>query len=139
MMKTPKGSTSIKITPKNEVGQHLLSRVSYSTLPIKQTSGTILVLPKTDSNKYQKNCYFTAIDQKLINIYLDSSRSFHFTQFMTYGRLKKHSYKHSIEEYISYLKLRNTRTLFNKLYKIDYRNRKKMDKLVESVIQSLDI
>ncbi len=137
-MKTPKGSTSIRIKTKHDTGEHILSRVSYSAFPIEQSLGTKLILPKTDSSKYQPHCYFTAFDQSQINRYLDALRAFHFTNYMVNGSYNNIPRNRLIKNYISILRLKNTRALVNKLHKNDYRWRKKVKETFLSSMQSYD-
>lgn len=126
----------VQIFRNNEIGKYICSRIRYSNLPVRQSSGTIIHLPKTtleSGNSYY--LYFTVEDQKKINDFIASSFSIYFRSYMLIGDEYNIQKKILIEALIDELNLHNNETIYENLKKSDYRNRKKIKKFVLKTVE----
>lgn len=133
-----KKSGPITISRTNEIGKYICSRIRYSNLPVRQSSGTILHLPKTtleSGSRYY--LYFTVEDQKKINDFLQSEFNLFFRSYMLIGDEYKIQKKLLIEGFINLHNLQNSETVYENLKKSDYRNRKKMAEFVQKAVQTI--
>jgi len=130
----------IPISRANEIGKYICSRIRYSNLPVRQSSGTTLILPRTtleSGDRYY--LYFTVEDQKKINDFLLSEFNLFFRSYMLIGDQHRIQKKTLIEAFITAYNLENNETVYESLKKSDYRNRKKMIEFIQKSIQSIVI
>ncbi|MFK5856583.1 MAG: hypothetical protein QM503_10660 [Bacteroidota bacterium] len=128
----------IQITRSNEIGKYICSRLRYSNLPVRQSSGIIIHLPYytlESGNSYY--LYFTVEDQKKINDFLASEFNRFFRNYMLIGAEYNIQKKILLEAFIADLNLQNNSTVYQNLKKSDYRNRKKMTEFVKKAVQSV--
>jgi len=128
-------SGEIKISRTHDIGKYICSRVRYSNLPVRQSSGITLILPKTTLESGANYfLYFSVEDQKKINDFLDAEFNCFFKRFMLVGDqfdIKKITLINTI---ITKMDLLNDDKIFQNLTKSDYRERKKvMDFLLKTV------
>lgn len=129
---------SIFISRKSEIGKYICSRVRYSNLPVKQSSGTWLDIPyATSKSKDIYYLYFSVEDQKRINDYLEAMFNIFFREVMLEGREKGIKYISVLESYMEGIKLTDDNKIYERLKKFDYRNRKKAFDFIEEMIQLL--
>ncbi len=128
----------IQISRTSEIGKYICSRIRYSNLPVSQSSGTLLHIPKRtleSANSYY--IYFTVEDQKKINDFITSEFTRFFRNYMLIGAEYNIQKKILLEAFISDLNLQNNGTVYQNLKKSDYRNRKKMQQFVIKSVQSV--
>ena len=131
---------SIEINRKTEIGKYICSRVRYSNLPVNQSSGTLLLLPKrTLESKSSFYLYYTVEDQKKINDYLEAMFNIFFREVMLEGREQGIKFTMILEAYITAIKLRDDNKIYGRLKKFDWRNRKKATFFIENIIQLVDL
>ncbi len=129
---------SIEINRKTEIGKYICSRVRYSNLPVKQSSGIWLDIPYTTSkSKDIYYLYYSVEDQKKINDYLEAMFNIFFREVMVEGREQGIKYISVLESYMQGIKLSDDNKIYERLKKFDYRNRKKAFDFIEEIIQLL--
>lgn len=139
-MKSPHNSDSIKINGKIKPGKYILSRLRFSNIPVSQSSGTELILPKTNNNKWVKYfCYFSVDDQIQINYYIEALLDLALGRYMLKGNKLHIPNKHLLERYIYLTKQANSPSIFDQLLKSDYRSRKYSDEILTFDLQSIDL
>lgn len=133
-----KRSGAIQISRNNEIGKYICSHVRYSNLPVRQSSGIILILPRTtlESGK-SYYLYFTVEDQKKINDFLSSQFILYFRSFMLVGGEMNIPKFKLLEGFITKYNLQDNDTIYDNLKKSDYRNRKKITEFIQKSVQSI--
>ncbi len=121
----------ITISRTNESGKYICSRVRYSNMPVRQSSGITLILPKTTletANSYF--IYFSVEDQKKINDFLEAAFYLFFHRCMlTSDQLEIKKCK-QIERIVTNLNMLNNDKIFQNLKKSDYRERKRIEDFI---------
>ena len=121
----------IIINRTNEIGKYICSRVRYSNLPVRQSSGVKLSLPSTTlKSAHNYFTYFSVEDQKKINDFLEAEFYRFFHRFMLTGDQFDIKKTKLIESFIMKLNLLNDDKIFENLKKSDYRERKKIEKFM---------
>jgi len=99
-----KENNALKISTTKDVGKFLVSRVSYSDIPVLKENNKNLVpivLPKNAFISCEKKfCYYTKEDTEKINYELEATFNIDFDRFYLEGQKLKMNQKEIISSYI---------------------------------------
>ena len=116
---------TINILRTNPIGKYICSRINFSNIPVKQSSGTFLDIPYTSCHsKDIYYLYFTIEDQIRINDLIYSLFVIHFREIMMEGREMGLSLHNIVTGFIIDLKLHDDSFVYDRLMKQNYRNRR---------------
>ncbi len=137
---TNKYAPKIKISLTEIHGAFLYSRIKTSSVPITQTSGSVLTIPIIPEIKHQAFfLYFTYEDHLQINRYLYTSYQLFFLKYFANGKLFNQPTNEIIISFISKMKLTNSPSLYDKLKKFEYRQRQKAILFYENADYDIDL
>lgn len=126
----------------HDIGKQIYSHILTADLPQKQLSGLYpvpFVIPITKSNRYvlvSRFLYTSRWGEEKIRDYIESDFNQRMRILFEAGYRKNYSQKQIIEAILQAYNIKNTALNYEAVKKSDYRNQKKMRKLVYDDIQS---
>ncbi len=136
--RVPKTRSKIKLNLNTPSGAWIYSKIKYSDIPVIQSSGIYLIVPPNNYlNIHRHFLYFSVDDQIQINRFLKASFQTYFLNYFVVCRMEKMSNHNIITSFIKLLKLNKSPSVFEKLLKMEYRERQRILKNIP--ISFLDI
>jgi hypothetical protein len=126
------------ISSTKDIGKYLISRVSYSDIPVKKIPGSIRIkLPKTANTTGQnKYLYYTKEDVEKINFELDATFSIDFDRYYLQGLKLNLKQKEILSSYILSRNLISAEgdieTLKKRKYREEMKNLQKMTRFLKN-------
>jgi hypothetical protein len=130
LFKCPEGPVTVKALP--EIGRFIHSQAILSNNP-KQSHGHQFItirIPLAETKKENYFVYFDEYATQKINKAISFSFTLDFRQFCIAGRERGIRYNFIVNAFISLLNLKNSKDLYERLLKKDYRNRLEISKFL---------
>ena len=127
----------------HDIGKQIYSHILTSDLPRKQLPGlhpTLFIIPVTKSNRYilgSRFLYISRWGEEKIQDYIESDFNQRMRILFEAGYRKNYSQKQIIEAILQAYNIKNTSLNYEAVKKSDYRNQKKIRRLVFDDLQSI--
>lgn len=124
-----------------DIGKHIYSHILTSDMPVKQfppANPVTFVIPVTGSNRYALESRFLYISkwgEEKIKDYLESEFNHRMRILFEAGYRKRYTQKQIIEAILQAYNIRHTAVNYEAVKKSDYRNAKKIRKIIINDLQ----
>lgn len=128
----------------HDIGKHIYSHVSVSDLPVKaniMTDAVTFIIPITAANRYalvSRFLYVSRWGEEKIKDYIETEFNQRMRLLFESGYRKKYTQKEIIEAILDAYNIKNTSISYEAIKKSDYRNKKKIRRIVFEDIKNID-
>lgn len=132
---------AVVLSTANDIGKYISSMVTIKDRPPKKVemeNPITLILPIQEENHYiltHNFLYIPKWKEKMIQDYLESSWKIRVREYFIVGYEKGFSQDKIISAFLLAYNIKKNRFTYDQIKKIDYRNRKKINKQVSDEIQ----
>ena len=131
----------ILLNTSNEIGRYIQSMISVSDLPVRLPSmenPISLILPIQEWNHYVINHNFIHVVKwkaKMIQDFLEAMWRIRVREYFVAGYEKGYNQDRIINAFLTSYNIKKNKVSYDQIKKIDYRNRKKINKQIANEIQ----
>lgn len=131
---------TIVVTKRENIGLYLLSMWTITEFPVKRKYKypCVIALPFRRDNHYilSRNFIYVPVwREKLISNYIEAEFRLRVREFFTIGYEKKFQQKHIIDGFLQAYNIKNNALNYDRIKKLDFRNRRNFAKRIVREIQ----
>ena len=132
---------SVTINSTNDIGKYIQSMISISALPVKPVitdNSIVIILPIQEWNHYILSHNFLQVvkwKENMIHSFLEAAWRTRVREYFITGYEKGYNQDHIINAFLMAYNIKKNKFTYDQIKKIDYRNRRKMNKEVADDIQ----